>query len=105
MVLQLSLFKLRPEVSDDQVDALMRRARSQLLRIPQVLTVRSGKKIDPFCEWPFFVAIEFDSRDKQAIAIDDPMWLKFTLETLRPHITDELTLHYELEPGRNVKYS
>lgn len=99
------LFKLRPEVDDGQVDELMRRARSQLLRIPQVLTVRSGKKIEPGAKWPFFVAMEFESRDKQAIGLDDPMWLKFTLETLQPVITEELVVNYELEPGRNIKYS
>ena len=77
MVLQLSLSNFGPMSRPDQVDALMRRARSLLVRIPQVLSVRAGKKIEPFCEWPFFLAVEFDSRDKQAIGLDDPHWLKF----------------------------
>jgi hypothetical protein len=105
MVLEVLLYKLRPEVEPDAVDELMRRARSQLLRIPQVLSVRAGKEIAPFSEWPFAVALEFDTRAKQAIAHDDPVWLKFTHDTMGPHVREHLSLQYELEPGRNVKYS
>ena len=105
MVFEVLLYKLRPEVPPDVVDELMRRARSQLLRIPQVLSVRAGKEIVPFSDWPFVVALEFDTRAKQAIAHDDPVWLKFTHETMRPHVLEQAALQYELEPGRNVKYS
>lgn len=105
MVLEVLLYKLRPEVQPDGVDDLMRRARSQLLRIPQVLSVRSGKEIVPFSGWPFVVALEFDTRAKQAIAHDDPVWLKFTHDTMGPHVLEQVSLHYELEPGRDVKYS
>ena len=71
----------------------------------QVLSVRAGKKIEPFCEWPFFLAVEFDSRDKQAIGLDDPHWLKFIHDVMGPHAAEELTLTYELEPGRDIRYS
>jgi hypothetical protein len=105
MVLQILLYKLRPEVEPEIVEDLMRRARTQLLRIPQVLSVRAGKEIVPFSEWPFVVALEFDTRAKQAIAHDDPFWLKFTRDTMSPHVLEQVNLDYELEPGRNVKYS
>lgn len=105
MVLQVLLYKLRPEVEADTVDTLMRRARTQLLRIPQVLSVRAAKEMVPFSEWPFIVAIEFDTRAKQVIAHDDPFWLKFMQETMRPHVLEHLSLDYELEPGKNIKYS
>ena len=105
MVLQLMLYKPRPETGDEAVDDLMRRARSQLLRIPQVLSVRAGKEIVASSDWPLVVALEFESRAKQAMAHDDPMWLKFTHETIGPHVAASCSLDYELEPGRNVKYS
>ncbi len=105
MVTQVSLFKLRPEVTPDKVDEMMRKTRSSLLRIPEVLTVRAGKKIDPFCEWPFFICLDFESLDKQAMCYDDPIWVKFTHEVIKPNTADQLTLNYELEPGKNVKYS
>ena len=105
MVFEVLLYKLRPEADAEVVDDLMRRARTQLLRIPQVLSVRAGKALMPFSDWPFVVALEFDSRAKQAMAHDDPHWLKFTRETMGPHVQEAAALDYELEPGRNIKYS
>jgi hypothetical protein len=105
MVTQVSLFKLRPEVTSDKVEEMMRKARSQLLQIREVLNVKSGKKIDPSCEWPFILVVDFDSLDKQAMCHDDPIWVKFTHEVIQPFTTEQVTLNYELDPGRNVKYS
>ena len=36
---------------------------------------------------------------------DDPIWAKFTHEVIKALTSGQLTLNYELEPGRNVKYS
>jgi Stress responsive A/B Barrel Domain len=105
MVTQVCLFKLRPEVTPEKVEEMMRKARSQLLQIREVLNVKSGKKIDPFCEWPFMLVMDFDSLDKQAMCHDDPIWVKFTHEVIKPLTTEQLTLNYELDPGKNVKYS
>ncbi len=105
MVLELMLFKLRPEAGAETADTLMRRARTQLLRVPQVLSVRAGKELAPAAGWPFAVMLEFDSRAKQSIAHDDPHWLKFMGETVQPHVLEQLVLNYELEPGKDLKYS
>jgi uncharacterized protein (DUF1330 family) len=105
MVQHISLYKLRPEVTPDRLEEMMRRTRSQLLKIPEVLSVKAGKKIDPFSEWPFSIILEFDSLDKQAMCYDDPIWVKFTHEVIRPNTSEQLTLNYELDPGKNVKYS
>ena len=105
MVTQVCLFKLRPEVGPDKVEEMMRKTRSQLLQIREVLAVRAGKKIDPFCEWPFMMVLDFESLDKQAMCHVDPVWIKFTQEIIKPFTTEQLVINYELEPGRNVKYS
>jgi hypothetical protein len=105
MVLEVLLYKLRPEADAVLLDDLMRRARSQLLRIPQVSSVRAGKEIVPDSGWPLVVALEFDNRARQAMAHDDPIWFKFTQDTMRPHVVEHLALVYELEPGRDVKHS
>jgi hypothetical protein len=36
---------------------------------------------------------------------DDAIYMKFVAEVIRPHTTDRLVLNYEMEPGKNVKYS
>ncbi|MEN9285812.1 MAG: hypothetical protein RLZZ179_3305 [Verrucomicrobiota bacterium] len=105
MVHHVALYKLHPEVSQETLEEMVRRTKSLLLKIPEALQVRSGKRIDPRCEFPFFVAIDFENRAKQAMFRDDPVYFKFLEEVIRPHTSAELLLDYEMEPGRNVKYS
>ena len=52
MVHQVALYKLHPEVTDDILEEMIRRTRSMLLKVPEVMAVRSGRKIDPDAEWP-----------------------------------------------------
>ena len=105
MVHHVALYKLRPDLPDGTLDEMIRRTRSLLLKIPEVLSVRSGKRIDDECEWPFFVALDFESRAKQTMFHDDPVYLKFLLEVIEPYTSDSMLMDYEMDPGRNVKYS
>ena len=105
MVHHVALYKLRPDVTPEIVEEMIRKTRSLLLKIPEVLSVRSGKKIEPNMDWPFFVSLDFESRHKQAMFRDDPVYLKFMEEVIRPHTEEGMTVDYELEPGKNVKYS
>lgn len=105
MVHQLALYKLRPEVTDEILEEMIRRSRSLLLKAPEVLAVRSGRTIDPNGEWPFFVGIDFDSRAKQRMLHDNPIYLKYLEEVVRPYTLHRLEADYETEPGRDVRYS
>lgn len=105
MVHHIVLFKLRPEVTPAKLEEMMMNTRMQLLKIPEVLSVKCGKKIDPKCEWPFFIAVDFESTDKLAVYRDDPVHLKYVSEVLKPNTTERLTLDYEMEPGKDVRYS
>ena len=105
MVHHVALYKLRPDVTPEIVEEMIRKTRSLLLKIPEVLSVRSGKKIDPHSEWPFFISLDFESLHKQTMFRDDPIYLKFLEEIVRAHTTETLLLDYETDPGRDVKYS
>jgi len=105
MVHHVALYKLQPDLHPDTLDDMIRRTKSLLLKIPEVLAVRTGKRIEPDCEWPFFVALDFESLAKQAMFRDDPVYLKFLLEVIEPYTSDAMLMDYEMEPGRNVKYS
>ena len=105
MVYHVAFFKLRAEVTPEKLDEMIRSSRSQLMRVPEVLTVRSGKKIDPTCEWPFFVAIDYESMDKKRAGEDHPVYIKYLVTVIRPNVSDEWSTAYELEPGRPIKYS
>jgi len=105
MVQHIVLFKLKPETTEEKVEKMMRDTRIQLLKIPEVLSVKCGKRIDPASEWPFFIAVEFESMDKLAVYIDDPIHLKYVQDVIKPSITERLALDYEMEPGKDVRYS
>lgn len=105
MVHHLVLFKVKPDVDDERLEWMMRETRIQLLKIPEVLTVKCGKKIEPGCEWPFFLSVDIESMEKLAIYRDDPIHVKFVEEVIRPHTTERLAMDFEMDPGRDVRYS
>jgi hypothetical protein len=105
MVHHVSLYKLKPEVSAENVEEMIRRTRSLLLRIPEALSVRSGKRIEPDAPYPFFYSVDFESRAKQRMFRDDPVFLKFMEEIVRPYTSDVVSMDYEMDPGKDVKYS
>ncbi|MDB4333310.1 Dabb family protein [Akkermansiaceae bacterium] len=47
MIDHLLFYKLKPEVDEGKLEDMIRMSRSLLLKIPVVLTVRSGRTIDP----------------------------------------------------------
>lgn len=105
MVYHVAFYRLRAEVTPEKLEEMIRSTRSQLMRVPEILTVRSGKKIDPASEWPFFVALDFESLDKKRIAQTDPVYIKFQATVIKPNVSEQWVVDYEMEPGRPVKYS
>src|SRR5471030_3322526 len=105
MVHHIVVFKLKPEVTPEKVEWMMMSTRMMLLKIPEVLSVKCGKMIDPKCEWPFFIAIDCESMDKLSIYRDSPIHLKYVAEVIKPNTTERMVLDYEMEPGKQVKYS
>jgi hypothetical protein len=105
MVHQISLFRLKPEITEAKIEELMVATRIQLLKIPEILSVKCGKSIEVPAEWPFFIALDFESLEKLAVMEDDAIYMKFVTEVIKPHTDDRLTLAYEMEPGKNTRYS
>src|SRR5256886_17451811 len=86
MIHHVVLYKLKPEVTPARVEAMMMNTRMQLLKIPEVLNIKCGKRIDPELPWPFFIAIDFESMDKYAIFREDPIFVKFMEEVDRKSV-------------------
>jgi len=105
MIHHVVFFQLKPEVDAAVLESLVRNSRSLLLKIPEVLNVRSGRNVDTESQWPFFFAIEVDSLQKLQVALDDPFHLKFVEKFIRPHTLAHLALDFELDPSRALKYS
>lgn len=105
MIHHIVLFKVNPDIDEEKIEWMMRETRIQLLKIPEVATVRCGKRVDPSNEWPFFLAVEVESLDKLRLYRDDPIHVKYVEEVIKPHTSERLALDYEIEPGRDIRYS
>ncbi len=105
MIHHLSLYQLKPEVTPARVEEIMMNARMQLLKIPEVLAIKCGKRINSEMEWPFFIAIDFESMDKQAMFREDPVYVKFEAEIIRPNVAKTQVLNFEMDPGKDVRFS
>ncbi|MHA3773137.1 Dabb family protein [Verrucomicrobiota bacterium sgz303538] len=105
MVHHITLFKLQPEVTPAKLEEMMMTTRIQLLKIPEILSVKCGKTIDPKSEWPFFIALDFESMEKLAVTEDDAIYMKFVSDVIRPYTTERLALNYEMDPGKNLRFS
>ena len=105
MVHHIDLFKLKPGVTPARVEEMMMNTRMMLLKIPEVLSIKCGKRIDAELEWPFFIAIDFESMDRYAIFKEDPIHVKFMEEVIKPNTADSLSLDFEMDPGKDVRFS
>ena len=105
MVHFVTLYKLQPEVTPAKLENLMVTTRMTLLKIPEILSVRCGKNIDPKSEWPFFITLDFESMDKLAMTRDEAIYMKFVADIIKPNTAQALSLCYEMEPGKSIKYS
>src|SRR5215471_10566543 len=105
MVHHIVLYRLKPEVTPARVEEMMMNTRMQLLKIPEVLNIKCGKRVDPELQWPFFIAIDFESMDKFAIFREEPIFVKFMEEIIKPNTADSLSLDFEMDPGKDVRFS
>lgn len=105
MICHLVLFQVKPEVDEERIEWMMRQTRIQLLKIPEVLNLRCGKRIEEDSEWPFFLAIEVESLDKLKFYAEDPIHIKYVQDVIKPYTTKRLAVDYEMEPGKNIRYS
>ena len=105
MVHHIGLYKLKPGVTPEETEEMMMNARMQLLKIDEALSIKCGKRVDPRMPWPFFIAIDFDSMDKYDIYCEDPIYVKFVEEVIKPNVAETVALDFEMDPGRDVEFS
>ena len=100
MIHHIVLYKLKPEITAQELEQILIQTRMQLLKIPVAMNVRCGRRLDTQNQWPFFVAVDFDSKDRLAMFKEDPIYIKFIEETIKPNTKEQLVLDYETDPKR-----
>lgn len=105
MVHHVNYYELGEKTGAATLQEMVRGSRTWLLKIPEVLSVRSGRNVDPESPWQFYYSIEVDSLGKLKMVEDDPHYLKFTEKFIKPHTIKHLGMNFELDPSRELKYS
>ncbi len=105
MIHHITLFQLKPEVTSEEVEAMMRQTRSQLLKINEVLAVQCGRTVDPTGQWGFFFSIDCESMEKLTLFVENPIYLKYAEKVLKPRTSTTLRADYETDPGQDIRYS
>ncbi len=105
MITHIVFYRLNPEVDDQRLEEMVRTTRSILLKIPEILSVRSGRNTDQNSEWPFFYSIEVASLSKLEMTKDDPLFFKFIESVIRPNTSGEFVFNFETDPSQDLRYS
>jgi hypothetical protein len=105
MIHHVTLYQTLPHVDEAKLGEMMISARVSLIKIPEVAAVRSGKNVDSKSAWKFFVSIEVDSLERLKQVKTDSIYIKFLADVISPNVTEQFVASYELEPGRNIKFS
>jgi hypothetical protein len=105
MIAYLSVFSLQPQVTPERLEELMASTRVQLLRVPEILAVKTGKRVQPEDPFSWFVYFEVESMDKLRICQDDPHYIKFRQDVVKPNIECEQATAFEMEPRKEARYS
>jgi hypothetical protein len=106
MVHHICLLETKPEVTPEKLETLMVETRIRLLKIPELTNLRVGKRIEtqsnPFT---YFFSMDLENLDKLAIVQDSAVYTQFQKQILLPFVTRHETLNYEMEPGKDIRYS
>lgn len=107
MVHHLKLLKLKEEDPDEAAEKLMIETRIRLLKIPEVANLHCGKRIELNREDSndFFLAMQFENLAKMKIALESAIYVTFERQVLEKYASTVEELNFEMEPGKDVRYS
>ncbi len=105
MIHHCVLVELKKDVLPDELENLILETRINLLKIPEIQNLRTGKNLNIIAPWRYFFAFDCESRAKLEMIRSHPVYVKFEQVHLAPHTVESLTLDYEMDPGRDVRYS
>ncbi len=80
--------------------------RIRLLKIPEINNLRVGKRIDIKSNpYTYFFSMDVENLDKLRYAQESAIFTQFQKQILEPYVTKIATYQYEMEPGKDVRYS
>ncbi len=106
MVNHIVLLTTKPEVIASKLEEIMVETRIRLLKIPEVNNLRVGKRIDT-ANNPHncFFSFDVENMDKLNFILENAVYVQFEKQILGPFVNTAKVLDYEMEPGKDVRYS
>ena len=105
MIAHILLYKLRRDVDETRLEEMVRTTRSILLKIPEVLSVHSGRNVEQGSEWTFFVSFEVESLDKLGMIEEDARFLRSLRDVIAPNTDARQAFSFETDPSKDLRYS
>jgi hypothetical protein len=106
MIHHLVLLTTKPEVIPTKLEEIMVETRIRLLKIPEVNNLRVGKRVDTANNpYAYFFSFDVENMDKLAFVHDNAVYTQFEKQILGPFVAASKILDYEMEPGKDVRYS
>lgn len=105
MIHHIVLFELKSSVPPEQLERALIETRILLLKIPEIMNLKTGKSVEPRSAWHFFVCFDCESLAKLSGIKGHPVHVKFERDVVGPIVQESLAGDYEMEPGKDVRYS
>ena len=106
MVHHIVLLTTKPEVIPTKIEDIMVETRIRLLKIPEVNNLRVGKRIDTANNpHTCFFSFDVENMDKLTFILENAVYVQFEKQILGPFVTTVKVIDYEMEPGKDVRYS
>jgi hypothetical protein len=106
MIHHLVLSTTKPEVIPTKLEEIMVETRIRLLKIPEVNNLRVGKRVDTTNNpHTYFFSFDVENMDKLAYILENAVYFQFERQILGPFIATSKIFDYEMEPGKDVRYS
>jgi len=84
----------------------MVQTRIRLLKIQEISNLRVGKRIDPQQNnYTYFFSFDVESKDKLELTKDSAIFTQYQKQLMDPYVAKISELDYEMEPGKDIRYS
>jgi len=106
MIHHLMLLTTKPDVVSSKIEDLMVETRIRLLKLPDINNLRVGKRVDlEGNPYTWFFSFDIENMDKLAFVYESAIFIQYERQVITPFIASSQVFDYEMEPGKDVRYS
>jgi hypothetical protein len=106
MVHHIHFLETRPNITAEMLEQLMVEIRIRLLKVSDVNNLKVGKRIEGSeNSFQLFYAFDIENLDKLKLFKESAVYAQFSRQILDPYVVRSWQMDYEMEPGKDTRYS